>query len=555
MSEHSSKLSAWDGTALAVSVLVLAPILALVLLAFQTGAADSILALTRTTLGSSLLETMLLVVGVLALAGMIGLVSGWLVSTYDFPGRQWLSWALVLPFAIPTYISAYCYVEAFDFFGPLQGFLRLMLGFRLKTEYWFPDVRSLSGAIIITALVLYPYIYVASRAAFAAHGAHLTDAARSLGCNRAEAAIRVILPAIWPMLVAAGTLVVLETLNDIGASQHLGVQTLTVTIFNTWLNRNDLGGAAQLALLLLVIVMALLWLEHSIRNNKRYALPARGQRPHQRILLRGARGWFAFLITGLPVLAGFGLPAFILVQAATRQFKTDGLGGGMVKALGNTLLVSGMATVIILTLAVLLALAQRFTRSGIASGANRISMMGYALPGTVLVIGLLPLLGLFDSTINTIATSLDLTRPGLLLSGTIIAVVLAYTIRFMAIGLDQTQAGLGAFSRNMDFAARTLGCKEQRIASRILVPAIHPAIAGAGILVFVDCLKELPATLLLRPLNFETLATTLYGHASRGSFEDGAIAALLIVTAGLVPLVVMSRFLETSNRPSSEISH
>jgi iron(III) transport system permease protein len=545
---RAGRLSSWDTTASLACAVVLAPILALLFIALQPGAGASIFATSRTMLAGALLDTLLLLAGVLVLSLTIGLLAGWVVSTYEFPGRRWLSWALVLPFAIPTYISAYCYVEALDFFGPMQTTLRTLLGYRLKTEYWFPDVRSMPGAVIVTALVLYPYIYVASRAAFAAHGVQLTDAARSLGCNRGEAVWRVVLPAIWPMLVAAGTLVILETLNDIGASQHLGVQTLTISIFNTWLNRNDLGGAAQLSLLLLVIVTALLWIEHSMRNNKRFTLPARGQRPHQRIRLHGAKAWFAAALTAVPVAAGFGLPVFILAQAAMRQLKMDGIEAELLKALGNSLLVAGAATAIVLFLALLLATAQRFSRSGLATGSNRISMLGYALPGTVLVIGLLPLLGFFDTRINQMTDAMGMARPGLLLSGTVFAVVAALVIRFLAIGLDQTQSGLGAFSRNMDYAARTLGCQERRIAARILYPAMRPALAGAAILVFVDSLKELPATLLLRPLNFETLATLLYGHASRGSFEDGAIAALLIVIAGLLPLVLLSRFLEPSDQ-------
>jgi iron(III) transport system permease protein len=538
-------LSSWDRTSLCVAAGIVSPILVLTVMALTAGTANGLFFLAKTTLFPSFLATLLLVGGVLAVALFIGLVSGWLVATYDFPGRSWIGWALVLPFAIPTYISAYAYVEAFDFFGPLQSLVRTSLGYKLKSEYWFPDVRSLPGAVIITALVLYPYIYVASRAAFSTHGAHLTDAARTLGSSRTAAFRKVILPVIWPMLAAGGTLVTLETLNDIGASQHLGVQTLTVSIFNTWLNRNDLGGAAQLALALLILITGLLWTERAIRNNKRYTLPARGSRPHQRLKLAGSKAVMATVATLLPVLAGFGLPVFILGQAAFRQFRNDGIETALLKALGNTVVVSALATATILTLAILMAIAQRFTRSGMAVAANRISGLGYALPGTVLVIGLLPLLGSIDSGLNWLSLSAGAGKPGLLLSGTILAVVVAYTIRFLAIGLEQTQAGLGMLSRNTDYAARTLGCRERQIAAHILTPAMRPALVGSGVLVFVDCLKELPATLLLRPLNFETLSTMLYGHASRGSFEDGAMAAILIVTAGLAPLVLMHKLMET----------
>ncbi|MGL4636426.1 MAG: ABC transporter permease [Beijerinckiaceae bacterium] len=536
--------SSWDWMALAIAAFVILPVVVLLGVAFTGEASNSIILLAQTTLLSSLLDTLLLVLGVLALALLTGAAAGWVVATYDFPGRRWISWALVLPIAIPTYIAAYSYVEAFDFFGPLQTLLRTLIGYRLKSEYWFPDMRSQTGAVIVTALVLYPYVYVASRAAFATQGAHLTDAARTLGVTRTKAFRTVILPVIWPMLAAGGTLVVLETLNDIGASQYLGVQTLTVSVFNTWLNRNDLAGASQLALALLLIVVAVLWTERAIRNNKRYAVPARGSRPHQRVKLSGYRGALASCLLLLPVVAGFALPVFVLGQAALRQFRSEGIEAALLKALGNTVLVSTLATGVILMLSVVLAIAQRFTRSGIIMMANRIGGIGYAVPGTVLVIGLLPLLGSIDSGLNWLAVAAGMAKPGLLLSGTVLAIVMAYAIRFLAIGLDQAQAGLGALSRNTDYAARTLGCKESRIAAHILTPAMRPALVGSGILVFVDCLKELPATLLLRPLNFETLATTLYGHASRGSFEDGAMAAFMIVMAGLIPLVFMNRLME-----------
>ncbi len=257
----------------------------------------------RFVLPTALQETLLLLAGVLLIACPIGVMTGWLVASFDFPGRRVLGWALVLPFAVPTYIAAYAYVEALDFFGPIQGALRWIAGFRSRSEYWFPEVRSLPGAAFVTGLVLYPYIYVASRAAFAMQGASLHDAARSLGCSRLEALRRAVLPALAPMVAAAGaTLVMLETLNDIGASQYLGVNSLTVAIYSTWLNRNDLGGAAQIALAALVAVTLLLWLERALRNNRRFALPGRAPRLSPPRRLRGWRGGVASFAAALPVL-------------------------------------------------------------------------------------------------------------------------------------------------------------------------------------------------------------------------------------------------------------
>ncbi len=539
----ASRLTGWDFMAIAAAVLVLMPLLVLVWTAFGANI-DSLIHLARTTLGRVFVETALFTGGVLVVSLTVGITSGWIVATYRFPGRTMLGWLLILPFAVPTYISAYAYVDAMDFFGPVQSALRQLTGFRTRADYWFPDMRSREGAIFVTAMVLYPYIYVASRAAFAMQGGNISDAARSLGCTRLQALRRAVLPAVWPALAAGGTLVLLETLNDVGASQYLGVETFTVAIFNTWLNKSNLPGAAQIALMALAVILAFLWFERWMRSNHRFTLSSRNYRPVTAPRLTGWRGVTAMLVCAFPVLAGFVLPAAVLLNAAWRQIKEDGVSAELAQALLNTVFVASLATLVIIMLAMLIALAQRFARNTLTAGAVRLSILGYAVPGTVLVIGLLPALGFIDMGINDLALALGGKRIGLVVSGSVIAIVLAYTIRFLAIGVEQIQGSLGSLSRNTDFAAQTLGCTQQRLALTILTPAMRPALAGAAVLIFVDCLKELPATLLLRPLNFDTLATHLYGHASRGSFEDGALAALLIVTAGLLPLAAMNRLME-----------
>jgi iron(III) transport system permease protein len=537
---HKLRFTAWDILAFCVAVLVVVPVVSLGVTALWTDSP----AVPWAILARATVSTFQLATGVLLLSALIGVSTGWLIATYRFPGRDSLGWLLILPFAVPTYISAYSYVEAMDYFGPVQTVLRGLTGFQSRADYWFPEMRSTGGAIFINAIVLYPYFYVASRAAFTMQGGLLIDAARMLGCTRLEALRRVVLPAVWPAIAAGGTLVLLETLNDIGASQYLGIETFTVAIFNTWLNRGSLAGAAQLALIVFLIVMAILWFERWLRNSRRFMQSSRNHRLMSFATLKGWRGMIAMLICALPVLAGFGIPVYVLIKAGWRELVTEGVSADLLKAAGNTVLVSALATFAIMLLAFLIATANRFTRVAVTSSAVRLSAIGYALPGTVLVIGLLPALGLADSGINSILSRVIDYRPGLILSGSLIAVILAYVIRFMAIGIDQVQTGLGSISRNTDFAAQTLGCGQTRLAWKIHLPAIRPALAGAAILVFVDCLKELPATLLLRPLNFETLATSLYGHASRGSFEDGALAALMIVAAGLLPLIAMHRLME-----------
>jgi iron(III) transport system permease protein len=494
----------------------------------------------------ALRDTALLTLGVVVVSSMIGVPAAWLVATYQFPGRAFLGWAVILPFAVPTYIAAYAMVEALDFFGPVQSAFRAIFGFKSRSEYWFPDLRSMPGAVMVMALVLYPYIYIASWAAFRMQGASLTDAARSLGCTRLEALRRVVLPVVMPAVAAGATLVLLETLNDIGASQYLGVNTLTVAIFTTWLIKGNLAGAAQIALVALVVVLGVLWLERALRNNKRFIMASRSYRPVTPPRLTGWQAGVVVVLLLLPIMMGFLLPMGILVTGALRQLRIDGLQPELTVALWNSVLSASIATLLVLGIALVIGFAHRFSAWTRIKSAVRMSGMGYALPGTVLVIGLLPALGWLDGAINAVVMASGGPRFGLILSGSIAAIVLAYVIRFLIIGIDQVETGLGGLSRNIDYAALTLGCTEGRLANSILKPALQPVLAGAAVLVFVDCLKELPATLLLRPLNFETLATHLYGHAARGSFEDGALAALLIVTAGIVPLLVMSRMIQRS---------
>jgi iron(III) transport system permease protein len=530
-----------DRAAIAVAVLVLLPVLSLGVTALAGRGAPIALA---SAAGAALRETGILLLGVAVLTTVLGVGAAWLVSAFQFPGRKILAFALVLPFAVPTYIAAYSYVEMFDYFGPAQTALRALAGWRSRSEYWFPELRSMGGAILVTSLVLYPYVYVACRAAFALQGAELNDAARMLGASRAEALRRVVLPVVWPALAAGLTLVVFETLNDIGASQHLGVQTLTVAIYSAWLNRNSLIGAAQLALLALLVVMLVVFLERALRNNRRFAANVRPRRPSAPLVLAGWRGAAAMAACALPVAAGFGVPAYILGRAAWRDAAQGGVSAELWTALGWSVFLSAVATAVVLAASVLMSVASRLTRRKVTEGAAGVAGLGYALPGTVLVIGLLPLLGGIDGWLNDAWRALGGGRLGLVLSGSIAAIVIAYAIRFLVIGLDQGRAGLNMLSRNADSAAEALGCAQPRLIARILAPAMATPLAGAGVLVFVDCMKELPATLILRPLNVETLATLLYGHAVRGSFEDGAAAALLIVLVGLIPLVLMSRLID-----------
>lgn len=535
--------TSWLVAPVCAAALVLLPLAALTWQSLRTDPA-AIRHLVGTILVDALFQTGMLLAGVSLLVVSIGVVSAILVSLFEFPGRRLLSWALVLPLAIPTYIATYAWVEAFDFYGPAQTVLRATMGYATRRDYWFPDVRSLGGAVLILGFVLYPYVYLASRAALALQSGSLLDAARMLGASRSATIRRVALPVILPAIAAGTALALLETLNDIGGTQYLGVQTLTVAVFTTWLVRGDLAGAAIIALAMLAVVAAIAWLAARLTAPPASA-SSRQARRVTRQALDGWRAALAALLCALPPLVGFVLPALFLLREAVAQWRREGLPAELLPALGTTIAIGAAATVLILGVALLVALGVRFTRSPRADLASRISRLGYAIPGTVLVIGLLPIFGGVDRVLNGLAAVLAGLPATAILSGSIAALLLAYLARFLAVADGPVRNGLASTSENIDCAALILGRSRPVLARSILVPAIYPALAAAAITVFVDVIKELPATLLLRPLNFETLATLLYGHAARGSFEDGAMAALLIVLAGLVPLLILNPTLDS----------
>jgi iron(III) transport system permease protein len=533
----------WLAAPLAAAGLVLLPLLALGWQAAGTGT-GALAHLARAVLRDSLLQTGLLLAGVSLLVVSIGVVSAVLVSLFEFPGRRALSWALVLPLAIPTYIAAYAWVETFDYFGPVQTALRQIAGYTSRRDYWFPEVRSLPGAAAVVGFVLYPYVYLAARAALSLQSGSLLDAARMLGASRSETVLRVALPVAAPAVAAGTALALLETLNDIGGTQYLGVQTMTVAVFNTWLVKSDLPGAAVLALAMLGLV-ALIATAAARAAQAPAAASSRQARRVTRQELAGWRGALAALLCALPPAIGFAIPGLVLAHEAWRQWRRDGVPDGLLPALATTVGIGLAATALVLALTLAVAIGTRFAAHPASAPATRIARMGYALPGTVLVIGLLPVLGLTDRLLNAVLSGWPGWTPAAIVSGSVLALLVAYAIRFLAVAEGPVRNGLAATSENIDCAALILGRSRPVLATAILVPAILPALAAAAITVFVDVIKELPATLLLRPLNLETLATLLYGHAARGSFEDGAMAALLIVLAGLLPLLVLNPTLDS----------
>jgi len=521
--------------------LVLLPVLALALTALSSQAASIWPHLAANVLPAALRDTGLLLLGVGLLCGLIGVGTAWLVTQFEFPGRRSLEWLLVLPLALPTYITAYVYVEVLGFQGPFQNALRALTGWRSLRDYWFPDPRNLPGAICIMAIVLYPYVYLSVRALFGLQAAAIVESARTLGAAPGRLFWRIGLPMARPALAAGLTLVLLETLNDIGASEYLGVRSLTLSIYTTWVNRNSLAGAAQIACVMLLLVVLLMGIEARLRGQRRFALPVRQPRAVGRVPLQGGRAAAATLACALPVLLGALLPIGFLATEVLRRGLWQQLDGAMLRALFNALAFSALASGIVILLGVGIAAARRQGREPWLPALSRLASLGYAVPGTVLALGLLVPLAALDNVVADALRRWFGLNSGLLLIGSGAALVLAYVVRFLAIAVSGVESGLSRISPRIDDAARTLGASAPEVMRKMHWPLARPAVAAAALLVFVDCLKELPATLLLRPLNVETLATTVYGHASRGAFEDGALAGLLIVLAGLYPAVRLAR--------------
>ncbi len=497
----------------------------------------------------STVVTAILLSGVAALTATIGIGTAWTVTAYEFRGRATLCWLLPLPLAFPTYIVAYVYADLFDAAGPVQSAFRTVFGYAIAADYWFPQIRSLPGAILVLGLVVYPYVYLAARAMFQTQSASLIEVARTLGASRFMLLRHVALPLARPALAVGLSLALLETLNDIGASEYLGVQTLTLSIFTTWINRSSLPGAAQIACALLLIVIALMALERYGRRHRRFIISLRRQRYVPRIPLKGRAAAFAFWLCLIPVLLGFVLPfAFLAWEVAARGLVT-GFDPDLVRHTLTTIFLAASATAIAIAIGLAAALVVRILRDRFATSALLIAGLGYAIPGTVLALGLLsPLVGI-DNLLNAASGFVGGPQLGLVLAGSSAALIIAYVIRFLAIATGSAQAGLARIAPEIDDVARTLGSKPPRIALGIHIPLMRPALAGAALLVFVDCLKELPATLLLRPLNIETLSTYIYQFATRGNFEEGALAALIIVAAGILPVIYLTRFSEIAPAP------
>jgi iron(III) transport system permease protein len=521
-----------------VALLLALPVLSVLLTALQP--ADSVWRhLADTVLSDYILDSLILMLGVGIGALLIGVPTAWLTSIHEFPGRRLFEWALLLPMAIPAYIIAYTYTGLLDFAGPVQSTLRAVFGWH-RQEYWFPEIRSLPGAVVMLALVLYPYVYLLARAAFLEQSAAVLEVSRSLGAGPWRRFYAVSLPMARPALMAGVSLVQMEALADYGTVQYFGVSTFTTGIFRVWYGMNDSHAAAQLATLWLGFVLALLIFERWSRRQAQFHHTTNRQFRFARLPLPGRRGWLATAMCGFPILFGFLLPAGQLAYWALRT-APQMVNQQFWRLLGNTLLLALTAAVLILLLALLLGYGRRLRPRRLVRGAVRTAGLGYAVPGTVVAIGVMLPFAAIDRLADGWARQGWGITTGFVLSGTLIALIFAYCARFLPVSLHSVEAGLTRIRPSMDDAARSLGLTPRQVVRQVHIPLLHGSLLTALLLVFVDILKELPATLILRPLNFNTLAVRIYELASDERLVDAASFALAVVLAGIGPVILLSR--------------
>jgi len=502
--------------------------------------------LVNTVLASYIANTLGLMVGVSVGTLLIGVSTAWMVTHYEFPGRHMLNWALLLPFAIPAYVIAYVYTDLLEYAGPIQSMLRELFGWQLANEYYFPKIRTLPGAIAMMVLVLYPYVYLLARAAFLEQSASVLEAARALGGNSRSRFFHVALPMARPAIAVGLAMALMETLNDYGTVDYFAVRTLTAGLYDVWLRMNNLGGGAQIATLLLIFVMMLIALEKISRRHQQNFQPSASRfRSLSRRRLRGSSALVATTCCALPVILGFLIPAWVLLRYSVIYFD-ESWTPEFKRIAFHSIALSATAACTAVAIGILLSYSKRLHPTRLLRTSIGVSSLGYAVPGAVLAIGVIIPFAAFDNGLDALARHWFGVSTGLLLSGTVFALIFAYTVRFLAVAYGSVDASMKKVSPHMDDAARSLGHRSGAILRKVHLPLMRSGILTAALVVFVDCMKELPATLVLRPFNFDTLATQVYQFASDELIGQSALSALLIVAVGLIPVILLSATIDRS---------
>ena len=527
----------WPKTSVLLSLFVLLPVTGLLWAAVGTD--ENIWQhLLDSVLPNYIVNSLILMTGVCLGVTLVGTCTAWLIANCRFPGHKVFGWMLILPLAMPAYVMAYVYTDFLEYSGPLQTALRLIFSWENSNEYWFPEIRSHGGAIVLLSLVLYPYVYALARAAFSAQALSLLEAGRMLGHGPIKVFFSVSLPLARPAIVVGVTLASMETLSDFGTVDYFAVRTLTTGIFDIWFGMENQSGAAQIALVLLTFIILLVWLERTSRKKQKVNTSSR-MNSTVRFELKGWRSALAIICCGLPILFGFLLPAIILAIYSSYSFDLFKYADYLAYT-GNTLFLATGSAVLCMMLGIFIGYSQRLSSHWSVKLATRISTIGYAIPGAALAIGLIISFGAMNEIIIPLSDHFSLSAQSFFLSGGVVALFFAYTIRFLAISVGSVESGLEKITPNMDMASKTLGSGPFSTLCRIHIPLLRPALIAGSILVFVDTMKELPATLILRPFNFETLATFVYQYASDELLAECAPAALTIVLAGMLPVILLN---------------
>ncbi|MBU2956593.1 iron ABC transporter permease [Paracoccus sp. 1_MG-2023] len=529
----------WSLAAILVAAGVLLPILAVAWLAANP--TENIWPhLMATVMPRYFLNTVWLAAGTGLLAAVMGAGTAWLIAMHDFPGRRVLQWALLMPLAVPAYVGAYALADFLDYSGPVQMALRGWFGWTNAQDYWFPRIRSAPAAVIVMGAAQYPYVYLLTRVALTEQSGSAFEVARALGTGPWGLFARVGLPLARPAIVAGAAIAMMEAVADYGVVSYFGVQTLNTGIFTTWLERRNAGGAAQIACAILLIVILLALAERFARRHARYHQTARQSRPVARTRLRGAGGIIAMLVCAFPVALGFALPVGVILRHAL-AYPQGWITPGLFDATINTLWLGAVAAVVTVALALVMVYGARLSASRLPRLLMPVTTVGYAAPGAVLAVGILIPLAALDHRVADAWLALTGSDPGLILTGTGTAIVLAYVVRFFAIGQGAIDAAFTRVSPSLPMAARSLGRGEGGVLRAVYLPLMRGSVGAGLLLVFVDCVKELPATLLLRPFNFETLATRTHERASLEDLGNAAPAALLVMAVGLLAVGFLAR--------------
>jgi iron(III) transport system permease protein len=546
----AKRLSGWPGSWLTgwltgwilatwlVAALVCLPVL-VVLGSVLADAGEIWAHLADTVLTTYVTNSLILMLGVGAGVLLVGVSTAWLVTMCDFPGVRIFEWALLLPLAAPAYLLAYTYTDWLEYFGPVQTGLRAAFGWQSATDYWFPNVRSIGGAIAMFTLTLYPYVYMLARVAFLEQSICTLEASRSLGCGPWRSFFKVAIPLARPAIIAGLSLALMETLNDFGTVQYFSVATFTTGIYRTWFGMGERVAAAQLAAMLMLFILALILLERWSRRQAQYYQANNSLQSPSVYRLGFGPGLLALVACLVPISLGLLLPSGLLVRLVQNNFQ-DALGNQFGDLAKNSLIAGGLTAAIALLLSLLLAYGQRLDGSRPLQLGVRLAAMGYGIPGAVIAVGILiPVTRLDNAIANSVKAILG-SSPGLLLSGTITALIFAYLVRFLAVALGSVESGLAKIRPNLDDAARSLGYSPSRTLFKIHAPLMTSSLLTALMLVFVDVMKELPATLVMRPFNFDTLAVRVYQYAADERLAEAAAPALSILLVGLLPVVVLS---------------